>query len=322
MERTRDYSFHLFIRGIILIGFAMLALKLILTGDILNFIAPKMMPFIYFATVTFLLLGIIQVWRSSSKEKDDLYCNCGVDHGNATGNILQSTIIYSIFIIPVVTGFLFSEVVIDSSVAAKRGVKFSGTNPNPATASEADEFDQEKVLDYLDDPEEYISELQQTFGIDGEDISSDIPLEHPAGYQLQAPPEGFYEELEQKLLDMDKIVVEEETYIQTMNIIDTNVDKFVGKKIEMIGFVYREPDFNENQMVVARFGLSCCVADSSVYGTLTTGDIVKDLADDQWVRVSGTITKTEYNEWTLPYLQVEELELIEQPKQPYIYENY
>ncbi|MFZ3589343.1 TIGR03943 family putative permease subunit [Bacillus sp. DJP31] len=317
MGETRDYSFHIYIRGIILIGFAMLAFKLVLTGDIYNFIAPKMMPFIYFATITFLLLGIVQIWRSSSKDHDELYCNCGVDHGN-TRNTLQSTVIYSIFILPVVTGFLFSEVVLDSSVAAKRG--FTGNKV--AATNESAEFDEQKVLDYLDDPEEYISQLEQTYGIDGSLISEDTPLEHPEGFEIQAPPEGFYEKLEAQLLAEDKIVVEDETYIQTMNIIDSNVDKFVGKKVEMIGFVFREEDFKSNQMVVARFGLSCCVADSSVYGTLSTGDMVKDLKDDQWVRVSGTFEKAEYNDWELPYLQIEEIELIEQPKHPYIYEKY
>jgi putative membrane protein len=50
--------------------------------------------------------------------------------------------------------------------------------------------------------------------------------------------------------------------------------------------------------------------------------MVKDLKEDQWVKVTGTLSKTEYNEWLLPYLQIEEIELIEQPKQPYIYETY
>ncbi|MFD1739226.1 TIGR03943 family putative permease subunit [Bacillus salitolerans] len=320
MQETRDYSFHLYIRGIILIGFSMLSFKLILSGDIFNFIAPRMMPFIYFATLTFLLLGVIQVWRSSSKDKDELYCDCGVDHG-ASGNALKSIIIYSIFIIPVVTGFLFSDVVIDSSIAAKRGVKFSGNNPQTA-AGELEQFDEEKVLEYLDDPEEYIAQLEESIGIDESKIPPDAPLEHPEGFELQAPPEGFYEELEKKLLAMDKIIVEEETYIQTMNIIDMNVDKFVGKQIEMVGFVYREENFTEDQMVVARFGLSCCVADASVYGTLSTGEMVKELNEDQWIRVTGTITKTIYNDWTLPYIQIEQLEKIEQPDQPYIYETY
>ncbi|WP_272495700.1 TIGR03943 family putative permease subunit [Bacillus pinisoli] len=311
---NRDYSFHLFIRGIILIGFSLLALKLTLTGNIFNFIAPKMMPFMYFAIITFLILGIIQVWRSGSKDEEELYCDCGVDHGQST-NIVKSTIIYSIFIIPVVTGFLFAEATIDSSVAAKRG--FTGNNPQVKA-----EVNEDKVLDYLNDPEEYVAELEELYGIDGNEISGDVPLEHPEGFQIQAPPEGFYEALEEKLLAMDTIVVQEDTYIQTMNILDMNPDKFVGKKMEVIGFVFREEDFTEDQMVIARFGLSCCVADSSVYGTLSTGSVVKDLDNDQWVKVTGTLSKTEYNDWILPYLQIEEIELIEKPEQPYIYETY
>ncbi|WP_120119243.1 hypothetical protein [Bacillus terrae] len=40
---------------------------------------------------------------------------------------------------------------------------------------------------------------------------------------------------------------------------------FVGKEVEITGFVYKEPEFKENQLVIARFGISCCYADALVY---------------------------------------------------------
>ncbi|MGB8461698.1 MAG: DUF1980 domain-containing protein, partial [Priestia megaterium] len=38
-----DQQFIIYIRGILLIGFSLLMFKLILTGKIIQFIAPKMM---------------------------------------------------------------------------------------------------------------------------------------------------------------------------------------------------------------------------------------------------------------------------------------
>lgn len=83
-------------------------------------------------------------------------------------------------------------------------------------------------------------------------------------------PKGFYKILEKKLLEQPKISINDTDYIPVMNIIENNTDQFIGKKIEVNGFVYREKGFKDNQFVVARFGISCCAADASVYGLLST----------------------------------------------------
>jgi putative membrane protein len=317
MEMNRDQHFHTYIRGIILIGFTMLLFKLIVTGDIINFIAPRMMPFIYFATGTFFMMGVIQIWRSGSKKVDDVHCGCGTNH-DLQGSPIKSLLLYLLFIIPVVTGFMFSNNVLDSSVIEKRGIKYgSGLYTKPPSPEEAKALDTSRAEEYLENPDEYMNNLDQEIAsVEGP------PLEHPEGFEVQEPPAEYYDVLKQEILKMDKIVVEEDKYIPIMNIIDVNVDQFIGKELEIVGFIYREEDFTEDQVVIARFGLSCCVADASIYGTLSTGEMTKDLENDQWVKAKGTISKITYNDWQLPYLQITELELIEQPKEPYIYEYY
>ncbi|MBD1380237.1 TIGR03943 family putative permease subunit [Metabacillus arenae] len=327
MQKTPDYRFHLYIRGIILLGFTMLMFKLLITGNITNFIAPKMIPFIYFAVITFLILGVIQIWRSGSKKESEIVCNCGFDHSDGSSPI-QSLIIYSLFVIPVVTGFIFPETVLDSSVAAKRGFKTGLTQEqsqsSPDKEEQASPDDEELAELYLEDPDEYMKKLEERVEKKGEEEANaeNIPLEHPEGFIIQDPPEGFYEELEQKMLKMDKIVLTEDNYIAMTNILDQNPEKFIGKEIEFFGFVYREDNFKEDEFVVARFGLSCCVADASVYGTLTTFAQASEYETDEWVKVSGKLTKTDYEDFVLPYVQIENIERIEQPKEPYVYEVY
>ncbi|MDK8210682.1 DUF1980 domain-containing protein, partial [Bacillus subtilis] len=80
-----------------------------------------MMPFILFSSGTFFLLGIIQIWRSSVNK--DLTCECSHDHMEK-GKI-RTTFIYSLFLLPIMSGFLFSNHTLDSSVAVKRGLSFS-----------------------------------------------------------------------------------------------------------------------------------------------------------------------------------------------------
>lgn len=319
-NQNSQYRFHIYIRGIILIGFTLLMTKLVVTGDLLHFIAPKMMPFIYFAIIVFLILGVIQIWRSGSKKRVELYCDCGVDHTSGSSP-LKSIAVYSLFVIPIITGFLFPEVVLDSSVVAKRGFKTLAVNEekesgNVAETSEADE--------YLQDPEAYMKELEESVGDKVAQSSNipDVPLEHPEGFEIQEQPEEFYSDLKVEMLEMDTIVFTEENYIAMTTILDQDPDAFSGKKVELTGFIFREEDFAEDQFVIARFGLSCCVADASVFGTLATLPDAKQYGDDQWVKLQGTLSTEPYQDWMLPSISVTSIETVEQPKTPYVYESY
>ncbi len=312
------HRFQVYIRGIILIGFTLLMLKLLLTGDMVNFIAPKMMPFIYFAIVVFLILGVVQIWRSGSKKQADLYCDCGVDHSQPSSPF-RTFFVYLLFIIPIITGFLFPEVVLDSSVVAKRGFKSFST-----VGTESTETGTEKAEAYLNDPEAYMKELDESVGDKVAESSNipDVPLEHPEGFEIQERPEEFYAQLEKEMLEMETIKFTEDNYIAMTTIIDQNPEKFVGKKVEILGFVFREHDFEDNQFVIARFGLSCCVADASVFGTLASYPDAQKFGDDQWVKLSGTLTTANYQDWTLPSIDVSSIEAVDQPETPYVYESY
>ncbi|MDQ0231129.1 TIGR03943 family putative permease subunit [Metabacillus malikii] len=305
MNKHDGQRFHVYIRGILLIGFTLLMMKLVLTGNMTNFIAPKMLPFSYFAIVVFLLLGVLQIWRSGSK-KHDIHCDCGDLHERPSA--FRSFFVYLVFIIPIVTGFLFPDIVLDSSVAAKRGFK-SSLAQNGQTENSA---------------EIYVEELDESVGgrIAESTNIPDVPLEHPEGFEIQERPEGFYEELKSDMLQAQTITFTEENYIAMTTILDQSPEEFVGQEVEMVGFVYREDNFEKDQFVVARFGLSCCVADASVYGTLVTVPNGEEYGDDLWVKVKGEITTTNYEDWTLPYVKVNKIEKIKQPKEPYVYEAY
>ncbi|TYR79361.1 TIGR03943 family protein [Priestia megaterium] len=309
-----DEQFITYIRGVLLIGFALLMFKLMLTGKLVYFIAPKMMPFVYVASFTFFLLGIVQIWRSSVPSA--VSCECGHDHGEK-GRI-RTFFMYGLFLLPIMTGFLLSNHTLDSSVASKRGVTFaSGVNERP-TAEQRQEL-QERNSDA--ELEQYMNDVLAS-EVEEPTEEREIPLEHPQGFVPQPAPDGYYEKLEQKLVKQDHIVVTDPEYISVMNIIENNVEKFVGKTLEIKGFVYREEGFEKNQFVVARFGLSCCVADASVYGTLSTVKNASAFKTDDWIQVKGTIQKTSYHDADLPYLQIETVKEIKQPDNPYVYEMY
>lgn len=284
MEQTNDLSFQKFIRGIILVGFTLLLVKLILSGNITNFIAPRMLPFIYFATGTFLIMGILQIWRSDSKKDLDIFCDCGLDHNRKTSPI-KSLILYCLFLFPVFTGFLFPDVILDSSVVAKRGINLASANAS----------------------------------VEQKQASSNDGNETVAASTDSSQPKSLDELYLEGLLNNDKIEVTDPEYSKIISTVETNLEEFVGKEIELTGFVYREPDYKQDQMAISRFTVSCCVADVQVMGTLATGEIAKQLKNDEWVKVTGIIEKGERNGQTLPSIQIKNLEKIEAPSDPYIY---
>jgi uncharacterized repeat protein (TIGR03943 family) len=94
---------------------------------------------------------------------------------------------------------------------------------------------------------------------------------------------------------------------------------FDGERADVIGFVYTEPSFPENHFMVARFTVSCCVADASPIGlpVLYTG--TADVAEGEWVRIQGMFRAGDFRGQTTPILQADSVEIVAQPEHPYLY---
>lgn len=99
----------------------------------------------------------------------------------------------------------------------------------------------------------------------------------------------------------------------------TDYKDLEGQPADVIGFVYNEPTFGEDQFMVARFTVSCCVADASAIGLPTRYEGAADLPLGQWVRVRGTITVGDFRGDSLPILEADSVEFVEQPQHPYLY---
>lgn len=98
-------------------------------------------------------------------------------------------------------------------------------------------------------------------------------------------------------------------------------NEFDGQQASVSGFVYRQPDFPENTFMVARFTVSCCVADALPIGlpSYTEVDDRESLPDGTWVQVEGAFKAGNFAGITIPILQAATITRIEQPEHPYIY---
>ena len=100
---------------------------------------------------------------------------------------------------------------------------------------------------------------------------------------------------------------------------EVDLAQFDGQEAQLLGFVYREPNYPEDIFLLARITLSCCVADASGIGLPVHYADAASLKADQWVEVRGRFLLGEFNDEGLPILQAEEITLTEAPAQPYLY---
>jgi putative membrane protein len=314
-EKEKDWGFHAFIRGIIMFGFTMLILSLIITNKIQYYIASKMMPFIYFTLVVFFVLSVVQIIRSTPKgQVEEIECDCGTSH-QMTGPRWKKILIYSIFILPLLTGFMLPEKVLDSSVAVKRGVQLSSSGANSKALLDrpvADE--QEQAVTSTSRADEYLANLDK----------EDVEIKHFT-VEDQTSWDGFddyYVTLAEELYAQDVIYVEDDNFLDIMTVLDIYIDDFIGKRVVMKGFVYREPGVKMDELVVARFSMTCCTADSAVYGLLVKGEDTRNYENDTWIEVVGVVSDAEFNNWIIPILLVEDVYEIEEPENPYVYPNF
>jgi uncharacterized repeat protein (TIGR03943 family) len=93
-----------------------------------------------------------------------------------------------------------------------------------------------------------------------------------------------------------------------------------GEEADVVGFVYRDIRFGENQFMVARFTISCCVADATAIGVVVASEEASSLEQDSWVRVQGTFHEGALNGEPMAVLVAEDITPVEPPEQPYLFQ--
>jgi putative membrane protein len=118
----------------------------------------------------------------------------------------------------------------------------------------------------------------------------------------------------------------DKNYIHYFEDLSENVDKHVGKKVIISGFVTKKDELNLDEFIITRLLINCCAADSQVIGVICRGDANTTINSDAWIRVEGIVSFKENidknNKVTekLPLINVQKLTKLNKPENPYIYE--
>lgn len=92
-----------------------------------------------------------------------------------------------------------------------------------------------------------------------------------------------------------------------------------GQEADVVGFVYRDPRFAQDQFMVGRFTMSCCVADALAIGLVVEQEGASQFETDTWVQVTGTFGEGQLDGDRIPVLIAEEILPVQQPQQPYLF---
>ncbi|MDQ4125778.1 MAG: TIGR03943 family protein [Actinomycetota bacterium] len=87
-----------------------------------------------------------------------------------------------------------------------------------------------------------------------------------------------------------------------------------GSEVSFVGFVTRDAGMPADEFMLSRFLVSCCVADALSVQVRVVGAPPGQLAEDDWVRVTGAM----YPLGREVIVDASEVEPVDRPKRPYL----
>lgn len=267
------------IRFLILVGYFELTMYLHLSGKLDQYINLHYSYLAYISMVLSFILALVQLYLWMKKRTRH-------NHLKSWSTKLASLLLLSL---PLLVGLFFPTVSLDSTTVAAKGFHF----PLAEGSSKEVQADEGTTNQYLKP-----------------DTST---------YFTKGAYEKEMRAAEQKYLGQGLISVTTDNYMEFMEVLYDYPEEFVGKELELTGFVYNDPS-NPSDQFLFRFGIIHCIADSGVYGLLTTGN-KEQFPDNSWVHAKGVIKLTYHKELkqSLPTLEVESFQKVEKPDNPYVY---
>ncbi|GBF73331.1 TIGR03943 family protein [Paenibacillus sp. 598K] len=294
---------HQLLRAAILAGFAFLIVQLDRSGNLTLYIAPRMSIYVklsalgLYATAVYQLYAALQTWIGRRAS------DCGCDHAPSP-SLIKNMLIYGLFLLPLLLGFLLPDTLMGSTLAAKKGMSLGGS---------------ESISRQVPAPQQPVTPPPAAEKPSTEPAAPLDPLDamFPADIYTES-----YARHAKKLYGQELIEVPEKQFIETLTTLDLYREHYVGKTIRISGFVYRDGATPEGQFVVSRFAMNCCSADSMPYGLMIRSDEAAKYANDSWLEVTGTLGLTHHGDQEIMILQATGAIPIEPSDTPYVYPDY
>lgn len=282
------------IRFLILIGYTLLMAYLQVSGQLNQYINVHYRYLAILSMVLSFILAIVQLilWNQEGlqpKGKTETM-NPHEGHNHGLTKPSQRIVANLLLVLPLVVGFLFPTVSLDTSIVEAKGFNFPLSKES------------------VGDPD-----------IETQYLKPDTSI-----YFDKSDYDKQMKNILENYSHTDTLKVTDENYLEVMELIYNYPSEFIGKKITYSGFIFQSSAGDQTNFFVFRFGIIHCVADSGVFGLLTQMPEGETLKNNEWVTVTGTIHSQFYAPFKreLPMVEVSKVEKIQQPKNQYVYRSF
>ncbi|QYR23631.1 TIGR03943 family protein [Paenibacillus sp. sptzw28] len=330
-DRTeRRLIVHHVIRALILGSIAFYIAHLQLTNNLTLYIAPRMTIYVKLASLGLYLVAVIQIYhafRLWNRQEEEPEEGCSCEHDPAPHSLGRNLLVYGLFVIPLAAVFFTPDTTIGSSMAANKGFNLSASSVIKQKESQSASA------------EVAYASASVTTNTSGAAVISTPDAGSPgqSAAKQQSPGSGdakleklfpgdefteAYAKLGIQLYKQPVVEVKEKNYMETLTAVDLYLDNFIGKKLSIKGFVYRDDTLKENQFILGRFAVQCCTADALPYGVMVDFPEANHYDKDSWLNMTGTVSKTTYNGQEIILLKADKIEKIKPADDPYVYPDY
>ncbi len=121
-------------------------------------------------------------------------------------------------------------------------------------------------------------------------------------------------------INEDVLTITDDTYATFYIDLMENVDRYVGKQVNLQGMVIKKSKDVASSLILGRFAMTCCAEDLSMFGFVCDYAKADTLELDDWVEYSGIIDKDYMEKYDLwyPVIYVKELEHSNPPKNNWV----
>ncbi len=109
--------------------------------------------------------------------------------------------------------------------------------------------------------------------------------------------------------------ITDENFIDNIKKLHENIDENINKTIKISGFVYTLADFNKDFFICGRYYATNI--ETQVAGIMCNYDGKMTLTENEWIEVTGTIIKGEYN-GSVPVIKVNTITKVPAPANMYV----
>ena len=120
---------------------------------------------------------------------------------------------------------------------------------------------------------------------------------------------GFFKQV----LSSNSIEITNENYANILTDSYDNIEKYLGKNISVVGYVFRLPDFGNNEFVIAR-DMLVDNNHSQVIGFLCNYNKISQYETNSWIKINGIIEKGHYF-GEIPIIRVKSIKKVTTPNE-------